>query len=70
VDRFGAEAASPLLKQIKTLEEDFYSTNASQKAADLREMGDVAAREFKSKHPGIPDEIVQIFTWCYTYDYR
>ena len=70
VDRFGCEAACRLLASLKSLEKEFYSSDAWTVAADIQEMGRIAAESFKSKHPEIPDEIVRAFVWCYTYDYK
>ena len=70
VNNFGAETASKLKPIIKSLEDEFYSSEARNIAANLEEMGKMAAEQFKSKHPEIPDQIVKAFAWCYTYDYK
>jgi len=68
--RFGNESASRLQTILKSLENEFYQSDAWKMATDLREMGELAGRDFKSKHPEVPDEIVQALKWCYTYDYK
>lgn len=70
VSRFGPELAAKLLSVIRTLKDDFYSSDASLVAADLQEMGKMATEEFKIKHPEISEEIVKAFAWCYTFDNR
>lgn len=67
---FGAKLASKLLPVIKSLEEEFYSSNARLVAKDLQEMEKIASEQFRSKHPGIADEIVHALAWCYSYDYK
>src|SRR5262245_20556255 len=68
--RYGDAVASTLLPLIKSLEDDFYSSDARITAKDLAEMGDVAIRDFKEKHPGVADEIAQALAWCCTFDYK
>ncbi len=69
-DRFGAEAAAILLPIVKSLEEEFYSSDAKNVAADIQEMERLSAEQFRRKHPEIGDEIVNAFSWCYTYDFK
>jgi hypothetical protein len=68
--RLGSEVGSRLLPVINALAEDFYSTNARYVAADLAEMGDMAAAEFKAKYPALPGEVADAFAWCYTFDFK
>lgn len=70
VSRFGTEAAAKLLGVIKPLEDDFYSSDARFLAADLREMEKMCAEQFRKKHPGVAEEIVKAFAWCYTFDFK
>jgi hypothetical protein len=70
VNHFGVETTSRLLPILKSLESEFYSSDGWKVAVDQREMGQIAANQFKIKHPEIPDEIVQALEWCYTYDYK
>lgn len=69
-DRFGNEIAAKLLPLIKSLEADFYSSDAKLVAANLEEMGKLASEQFKHKYPKVADEIVAAFAWCYTFDFR
>lgn len=68
--RFGSEAGGRLLPLLNALAEDFYATNARYVAADLAEMGDMAAADFKAKYPALPAEVAEAFAWCYTFDYK
>ncbi len=70
VERFGSAAASQLLPQIKSLEDEFYQSDARHVARTLPEMGKIAADEFRLKHPNIPLEIVDALAWCYTFDWK
>jgi hypothetical protein len=70
VKRFGEQDAVELLSVIKQLEDDFYASDAHLTAANLQEMGVLAAEDFRSKHPKVAEEIVKTFTWCYTFDYK
>jgi hypothetical protein len=68
--RFGEDVAARLLPLIKSLEDDFYSSDARLVAANLQEMEKLASERFKEKHPGIADEIVKALAWCYTFDFK
>jgi hypothetical protein len=70
VNHFGPELAAKLLTTIKTLMDDFYSSNANLVADNLQEMGKIAAEQFRKKHPEISEEIVKVFAWCYTFDFK
>jgi hypothetical protein len=66
----GDQEAIRVLPLLKSLENDFYCSNASVVATDLQEMGKLASEDFKRKHPSVPEEIVKAFAWCYTFDFK
>jgi hypothetical protein len=68
--QLGDAVASKLLPVIKSLEDDFYSSDANLTAANLQEMGKLASSDFRQKRPGVADEIVEAFAWCYTFDFK
>ena len=70
VNRFGIEATAKLLPVIKSLEDDFYSSDAKFVAEDLHEMEKLSSAQFRKKHPTIADEIVKAFAWCYSFDFK
>jgi hypothetical protein len=57
MNHFGAEIASKLTLVIKSLEKDFYSSDAKYVAPNLEGMGKMATEQFKKMHPELPDEI-------------
>jgi len=61
VERFGARIAMDLLPKIRELEEDFESTDAHLRISDWEEMVEVAASEFRSRHPEISDGAIRAF---------
>jgi hypothetical protein len=67
VDRFGTDVAATLLPQIRELKDEFYASEASLVVADLKEMGDVAAAQFRKKHPELSEDAIQALAWCYTF---
>ncbi len=69
-DHFGVQAAAKLLPLIKSLEDDFYVSDARLSAANLQEMERLASEQFRQKHPTAAEEIVKAFAWCYTYDFK
>ncbi len=69
-DHFGEEIAAKLLPIIKSLEDDFYDSDAQFTAANLQVMEKIASEQFKQKHPTVSDKIVKAFAWCYTFDFR
>ncbi|MEV0431257.1 hypothetical protein [Micromonospora sp. NPDC050495] len=70
IERFGNERAAGLLPMIRQLEDDFYRSDARFATADLAEMGDAAAAEFRIRHPEVSDAAVRALAWCYTFDYK
>ena len=68
--QFGEDAARALLPQLRALEQEFYSSDAVRVSADLREMGERAATQFRGRHPELSEEAVQALAWCYTYDFK
>ena len=70
VDRFGADLATELAPAISKLEDDFYSSDARHVASDLATMADLAAAQFRARHPEVGEEAVRALAWCYTYDYK
>jgi hypothetical protein len=69
-EAFGKEVAEKMLPLIKTLEEDFYSSDAQFVAYNLEEMGKQASQDFREIYPTISDNIVEVFAWCYTFDFK
>jgi hypothetical protein len=69
-DRFGRDRAAELVKRIHELTSEFYASDARHTVAELSEMGDLAAREFRRRHPELSDEAVDALAWCYTFDYK
>lgn len=70
IGRFGQVEGERLLGQVKRLEVEFYLSDAHVVATDIVDMAKRCARDFRLQHPGVPDEIVDAFVWCYTFDYR
>jgi hypothetical protein len=70
VDQFGSDTAADLMPGLRQLEDEFYASDAQFTVADLKEMGDVAADQFRRAHPEISDDAVRALAWCYTYDYK
>lgn len=69
-DHFGEVVAAKLLPLIRSLENDFYTSDARFVAANIEEMGKLASDHFRRKHPTVDEEIVKVFAWCYTFDFK
>ena len=67
---FDSVTASKLVSIIKSLETEFYCSDARHTATDLVEMEKIASQQFKKRYPGIADEIVKALAWCYSYDFK
>lgn len=67
---FGKDLAAQLLPMVKSLADDYYSSDARFLAADMQEMEMMAEEDFRKKHPDVEDSIVRAFSWCYTFDFR
>ena len=52
------------------MEDDFYASDAYQRAPDLVTMGRMAADDFRRGHPQISEAAVQALVCAYTYDYK
>jgi hypothetical protein len=70
INHFGPELGAKLLTTMKVLADDFYSSNANQIAHGVQEMAKMAADHFRQKHPEIPEEIIEVLAWCYTFDFK
>lgn len=70
ISRYGPEATLDLLPRLRRIEEEFYASDASFTAADLKDMGDVAAAQFHVMHPEITPDAVEALAWCYTWDFK
>ncbi|EQA43150.1 hypothetical protein LEP1GSC050_0533 [Leptospira broomii serovar Hurstbridge str. 5399] len=70
INHFGASIAVKILSEIKSLEDDFYSSDARFIAKDLLEMEKLSIEQFTKKHPGISEETAKAFAWCYSFDYK
>jgi hypothetical protein len=66
----GEERALTVLRVVLELKREFYESDARHTVADLAEMGDVAAEQFRRVHPEISDEALSALAWCYTFDYK
>jgi len=70
VGRFSTELTAALMPRLRELEAEFYATDANHVVADLAEMGDRAAAQFRRSHPELSENAVRALKWCYTYDYK
>jgi hypothetical protein len=70
VDSVGSDKAAELLPRLRELKKEFFESNARHTVANLQDMGEAAAGEFRRQHPEISDEAVQALTWLYTYTYK
>jgi hypothetical protein len=70
VKHYGEKVAIKLLSVIKSLEDDFYSSDARFVAENLQDMEKLASEQFRKKHLRIENEIVKAFAWCYTFDFK
>jgi len=70
VEEFGAARGTKLLALLRTLEEDFYTSNARIEAPDLASMGRQSSKEFRQRHPELEAEVATAFAWCYTFDFK
>jgi hypothetical protein len=69
-DRYGRELSRELLPALKSLEDEFYSSDAKTNAPTLVAMGEQASAAFRVLHPEISDEAVRALAWCYTFDFK
>jgi hypothetical protein len=70
IAEYGADLGAQLMAAVRALAHDFYSSDADLTVADLAEMGDQAALEFRARNPDVSEDAVQALTWCYTFDNR
>jgi hypothetical protein len=70
VAEYGKEVGLDLVRAVRRLKDDFYRSDARFTAADLIQMGDQAAAEFRARHPELGEDAVRALEWCYTFDYR
>lgn len=70
VQEFGEARGLDLLAAVRALETDFFMSGAHLTEPDLRAMTDLAAAEFRSRHPNVPSAVVDALAWCYSFDYK
>lgn len=70
INRFGAAVGAKLLVLIKSLHSEYYATDAHLTAPTLQEMVKHASEQFRRKHPGIAEDIVEALEWCYSFDMK
>ena len=70
VREFGEERGLDLLMVLRSLEADFFSSDAHLTEPDLQAMGERASEEFRSRHPDAPSALVNALAWCYSFDYK
>jgi hypothetical protein len=70
VQEFGEARGLDLLVALRSLEADFYSSDAHLTDPDLQAMTDRASEEFRSRHPDAPSALVDALAWCYSFDYK
>jgi hypothetical protein len=70
VREFGESRGLDLLKAARSLEADFYSSEAHLTEPDLETMTARASAEFRSRHPDAPSALVDALAWCYSFDYK
>jgi hypothetical protein len=69
VREFGEARGLDLLLAIRSLEADFYRSEAHLTEPDLQSMTARASAEFQSRHPDAPAALVDALAWCYSFDY-
>jgi hypothetical protein len=70
VARFGVQAAAELMPIVRALHDEFFASDARDRAADLQEMGDRAIADFKRQHPEISDEALEVLANHYTFAFK
>ena len=70
IKHFEPNVALEILSEIKSLEADFYLSDARFTAKNIGEMEKLTSDHFRKKHPEIAEEIVKAFAWCYTFDFK
>lgn len=70
IQEFGEAEGLDLLTTLRSLEADFYNSEAHLTEADLNAMTHLAAEEFRSRHPDAPSAVVDALAWCYSFDHR
>ena len=70
IDRFGRDMAIKLVPRIRTLKDEFFSSDAAHTVAGLREMAEVAASQFRLKHPEIWEEAIRQLANAYAFAWK
>ncbi len=70
MELYGDDQGNRIISYLDLLKNAFYLSDAKFRAPNLKSMGDMAIADFKTKHPNLDAIIYEIFSWCYTYDYK
>ena len=68
VQEFGEERGLDLLLMVRSLEADFYRSDAHLTEPNLRAMTARAAEDFRARHPHASAALVDALAWCYSFD--
>jgi hypothetical protein len=67
-ERFGAVEAESLVRRVHRVHEECWASGAHLTAADLPEMGRIAAEYLRERYPQLSGEAVEAVVWAYTFD--
>lgn len=70
IEEFGEVRALDLLAALRSLESDFYRSDAHLTEPGSIAMAGRAAEEFQSRHPDAPKALIDTLAWCYSFDYK
>ena len=70
IQEFGESRGLDLLTTLRSLEADFYDSEAHLTEPGQNAMTDRAADEVRARHPDLPSAVVDALAWCYSFDYR
>jgi hypothetical protein len=67
-ERFGTAEAQRLQPLVNRAHDECWASEAHLTAADLPEMGRIAARYVRDHCPQLSEEAVEALVWAYTFD--
>jgi hypothetical protein len=67
---YGQDVGRELAQKVLQLANEFYGSDARLVEGDLVAMGELAAAQFRARHPEIGEAGVEALAWCYMYDHK
>ncbi len=68
--QFGARQGGVLALMLDDFERDYYRFGPIAWEDGIESVIAAASARFRELHPGVPEGVVEVFEWCWSWDHR